>query len=224
VQRLNQRDLHRLVDAVAEIGPLPDVEPFPVETLDLFGVLSHAEQGESSGLDRVAEALSSVADSGAEPSLLIVDRSGRIRFVQGAGRRLLASYFDSTDPDRLPRIVQEWATGPAAARELVVDGAEAQLVVSAPTREAAGPIVVLLYERPWERPRSRRLTERELEVLHLVDEGRTNAEIAHILWVAPSTVRKHLENVYAKLGVSSRTEATALLRREMSQTDGRGLM
>jgi DNA-binding NarL/FixJ family response regulator len=224
VQRLNQRDLHRLVDAVAEIGPLPDVEPFPVETLDLFGVLSHAEQGESSGLDRVAEALSSVADSGAEPSLLIVDRSGRIRFVQGAGRRLLASYFDSTDPDRLPRIVQEWATGPAAARELVVDGAEAQLVVSAPTREAAGPIVVLLYERPWERPRSRRLTERELEVLHLVDEGRTNAEIANILWVAPSTVRKHLENVYAKLGVSSRTEATALLRREMSQTDGRGLM
>ena len=224
MQRLNQRDLHRLVDAVAEIGPLPDVEPFPVETLDLFGVLSHAEQGESSGLDRVAEALSSVADSGAEPSLLIVDRSGRIRFVQGAGRRLLASYFDSPDPDRLPRIVQEWATGPAAARELVVDGAEAQLVVSAPTREAAGPIVVLLYERPWERPRSRRLTERELEVLHLVDEGRTNAEIAHILWVAPSTVRKHLENVYAKLGVSSRTEATALLRREMSQTDGRGLM
>ena len=224
MQRLNQRDLHRLVDAVAEIGPLPDVEPFPVETLDLFGVLSHAEQGESSGLDRVAEALSSVADSGAEPSLLIVDRSGRIRFVQGAGRRLLALYFDSTDPDRLPRIVQEWATGLAAARELVVDGAEAQLVVSAPTREAAGPIVVLLYERPWERPRSRRLTERELEVLHLVDEGRTNAEIAHILWVAPSTVRKHLENVYAKLGVSSRTEATALLRREMSQTDGRGLM
>jgi len=37
VQRLNQRDLHRLVDAVAEIGPLPSVEPFPVETLDLFG-------------------------------------------------------------------------------------------------------------------------------------------------------------------------------------------
>ena len=52
-------------------------------------------------------------------------------------------------------------------------------------------------------------------MLHLVDEGRTNAEIAHILWVAPSTVRKHLENAYAKLGVSSRTEATALLRREV---------
>ena len=219
MRRLNQRDLHRLVDAVAEIGPLSDVEPFPVEALDLFGVLSHAEHGESSGLDRVAEALSSVAASGAEPSLLIVDRAGRIRFVQGAGRRLLAAYFDSTNPDRLPRILQEWAKGPAATRELVIDGTDAQLVVSAPSREAAGPIVVLLYERPWESPRSRRLTERELEVLQLVDEGRTNAEIARTLWVAPSTVRKHLENAYAKLGVSSRTEATALLRREMSQAD-----
>ena len=219
MQRLNQRDLHRLVDAVAEIGPLPDVEPFPVEMLDLFGVLSHAEHGESSVLDRVAEALSLVADSGAEPSLLIADRGGRIRFVQGAGRRLLASYFDSADPERLPRLVREWANDPAASGELVVDGADGQLVVSVPSREAAGPIVVLLHERPWERPRSRRLTERELEVLHLVDEGRTNAEIAHILWVAPSTVRKHLENAYAKLGVSSRTEATALLRRELSQAD-----
>ncbi len=148
MQRLNQRDLHRLVDAVAEIGPLSDVEPFPVETLDLFGVLSHAEHGESSVLDRVAEALSSVADSGAEPSLLIVDRAGRIRFVQGAGRRLLASYFGSADPERLPRLVREWANDPAASGELVVDGAEGQLVVSVPSREAAGPIVVLLARAP----------------------------------------------------------------------------
>jgi DNA-binding CsgD family transcriptional regulator len=220
VQRLNQRDLHRLVDAVAEIGPLQDAEPFPVEALDLFGVLSREEHGES-GLDRVAQALSSVADSGAEPSLLIVERGGRIRFVQGVGRRLLAAYFGSAGRDRLPRMLHEWATDPAASGELVVDGADGQLVVSAPSRESAGPIVVLLHERPRERPRSTRLTERELEVLHLVDEGRTNAEIAHILWVAPSTVRKHLENAYAKLGVKSRTEATALLRREASQADAR---
>jgi DNA-binding CsgD family transcriptional regulator len=221
VQRLNQRDLHRLVDAVAEIGPLQDAEPFPVEALDLFGVLSGAGHGELSGLDRVAQALSSVAESGAEPSLLIVERGGRIRFVQGGGRRLLASYFGSAGRDRLPRLLHEWATDLAASGELVVDGADGQLVVSAPTRDAPGPIVVLLHERPRERPRSGRLTERELEVLHLVDEGRTNAEIAHILWVAPSTVRKHLENAYAKLGVRSRTEATALLRREASQADAR---
>jgi DNA-binding CsgD family transcriptional regulator len=53
------------------------------------------------------------------------------------------------------------------------------------------------------------LTEREREVLALVAKGKTNPEIAEILWITPSTVRKHLENVYAKLGVRTRTAAVA---------------
>jgi DNA-binding CsgD family transcriptional regulator len=53
------------------------------------------------------------------------------------------------------------------------------------------------------------LTAREREVLAWVARGKTNAEIARLLWLAPSTVRKHLENVYAKLGVSTRTAAVA---------------
>jgi DNA-binding CsgD family transcriptional regulator len=53
------------------------------------------------------------------------------------------------------------------------------------------------------------LTPREREVMAWVARGKTNAQIAAVLWVAPSTVRKHLENVYAKLGVSSRTAAVA---------------
>ena len=48
-------------------------------------------------------------------------------------------------------------------------------------------------------------------MLALVAQGKTNAEIAHRLWVAPGTVRKHLENVYAKLGVNTRTAAVAHL-------------
>ena len=57
------------------------------------------------------------------------------------------------------------------------------------------------------------LTAREREVLALVEEGRTNAEIARLLWISRETVRKHLENVYDKLGVHSRTAAVAALRR-----------
>lgn len=53
------------------------------------------------------------------------------------------------------------------------------------------------------------LTKREREVLSWVALGKTNAEIAVILWLAPSTVRKHLENVYAKLSVRTRTAAVA---------------
>ena len=55
------------------------------------------------------------------------------------------------------------------------------------------------------------LTEREREILDLVAAGKTNAEIAEAIWIAPGTVRKHLENIYEKLGVHSRTAAIAAL-------------
>jgi DNA-binding CsgD family transcriptional regulator len=56
------------------------------------------------------------------------------------------------------------------------------------------------------------LTRREREVLAWVERGKTNAEIAQILWIAPGTVKKHLDNVYEKLGVRTRTAAVTRLR------------
>jgi len=53
------------------------------------------------------------------------------------------------------------------------------------------------------------LTAREREIVTLVAEGKTNAEIANELWVSPATVKKHLENVYLKLGVGSRAAAAS---------------
>jgi DNA-binding CsgD family transcriptional regulator len=55
------------------------------------------------------------------------------------------------------------------------------------------------------------LTAREREVLRLVAQGKTNAEIAAELWVSPATVKKHLENAYLKLGVARRAAAASLM-------------
>lgn len=52
------------------------------------------------------------------------------------------------------------------------------------------------------------LTSRELEVLRLVTHGLTNCRIARELWVTEQTVKFHLSNVYRKLGVANRTEAS----------------
>ena len=52
------------------------------------------------------------------------------------------------------------------------------------------------------------LTSREVEVLGLVAKGLTNAQVAQRLFVSPRTVHRHLNSVYHKLGVSSRTAAT----------------
>ena len=54
------------------------------------------------------------------------------------------------------------------------------------------------------------LTEREREVLALVAEGLTNQQIAEILYVAPSTVKSHVQNVMLKLGASDRTQAAVM--------------
>ncbi len=52
------------------------------------------------------------------------------------------------------------------------------------------------------------LTRRELEILRLAAEGHSNAELARMLWVTQQTVKFHLSNIYRKLNVSNRTEAS----------------
>lgn len=58
---------------------------------------------------------------------------------------------------------------------------------------------------------SYRLTQREIEVLMWVARGKTNKDIADILGMSPRTVNKHLEHIYIKLGVETRTAAAAFL-------------
>jgi DNA-binding NarL/FixJ family response regulator len=54
------------------------------------------------------------------------------------------------------------------------------------------------------------LTEREVTILGALARGLSNDEIAKEFWVAPQTVKFHLTNIYRKLGVKNRTEATRL--------------
>jgi DNA-binding NarL/FixJ family response regulator len=54
---------------------------------------------------------------------------------------------------------------------------------------------------------SLRISERELEVLHLLAAGRSNKEIAHRLEVSPNTVKTHIARLFEKLEVRRRTEA-----------------
>jgi DNA-binding NarL/FixJ family response regulator len=68
------------------------------------------------------------------------------------------------------------------------------------------------------------LTRRELEILRLVAEGYSNTQLAKMLWVTEQTIKFHLSNVYRKLDVANRTEASrwaqlhGLLGREPVQT------
>jgi DNA-binding NarL/FixJ family response regulator len=104
-------------------------------------------------------------------------------------------------------------------------GARGYLLKDAPTEEltaavraaAAGEVALgpAVQRRLLGRLRSpaTALTARELEVLGLVADGRTNDEIARELFLSRATVKTHLVHVYDKLGASSRTAAVAEARR-----------
>ena len=57
-------------------------------------------------------------------------------------------------------------------------------------------------------PAAHELTRRELEILQLVADGSSNGQLAKRLWVTEQTVKFHLSNIYRKLGVANRTEAS----------------
>jgi DNA-binding CsgD family transcriptional regulator len=136
-----------------------------------------------------------------------IDGSGFPRGLTGAELtaqdRLLAAavaYHQLLEPRR-QRPAFEPATAASQLREearaghLDADAVEAVLA-------AAG------HRASRRTSRSAGLTGREIEVLRLVAQGRSNREIAAELFIAEKTARNHVERVYAKLGVNNRTQAS----------------
>jgi DNA-binding NarL/FixJ family response regulator len=75
---------------------------------------------------------------------------------------------------------------------------------------------------PADAPRHSDLTKRELEILSFVAEGASNARIARSLWVTEQTIKFHLSNVYRKLGVTNRTQASHYAHVHGLVNDGQG--
>lgn len=104
---------------------------------------------------------------------------------------------------RLPTPLDDWHQNDHR-RPLIVSGSRRDLFI-----EAISTTALLLRERPTG---IAKLTHREEEVMRCVAAGLSNAEIGRRLWIEPATVRKHLEHIFDKLGVRSRTAAVAKTR------------
>jgi len=76
-------------------------------------------------------------------------------------------------------------------------------------RRMLSPAPAEAGRRPGRGARVAGLSERELEVLRLVAQGRTNREIAETLVLSEKTVARHLTNIFAKTGVENRAGAAA---------------
>jgi DNA-binding CsgD family transcriptional regulator/GAF domain-containing protein len=154
--------------------------------------------------------------------LIVVDRGGRVRMRSESARRLEQAYLGKPCPaSRLAMPLRTWmeasltrlvrSDGAVPPIPYVVRRAHEQLVVRLLPDPAKGEHVLLLEAQRLAPPRAELealgLSPREADVLEWVAFGKTNSEIARILAVSARTVQKHLEHIFEKLGVESRTAA-----------------
>jgi len=137
-------------------------------------------------------------------------------------RDLVQRYFGTETNGTLPAAMHEWlrSEAPVAAqgrepRTLAVERDERQLVLALQQRTGDDDLLIVMREVSdaavlQALVQSLKLTLREAEVLYWVAKGKTNRDIGDILGSSPATVKKHLERVYVKLGVETRTAAAAI--------------
>jgi LuxR family transcriptional regulator, maltose regulon positive regulatory protein len=175
-------------------------------------------------LDRLRDAATS---SGRAGSLVEIDVV-RALAHDAAGRRpqavttLADALTVAPEPEGYARLVLDEGE-PAVSLLAAVDpstpaGQQAQRVLGGGARDL-GPTAPA---RPGTTPLADPLSQRELQVLRLLDSELSGPEIARTLFISPNTLRTHTKHVFTKLGASSRREAVARARERglLSPADG----
>jgi DNA-binding NarL/FixJ family response regulator len=148
---------------------------------------------------------------------------GRLAWQTSLGRQMLRDYFNLDGEQAPPRLLAWIKDAQQAAREgreLPVLLAQSSRRLLASLHDPGGPdhegeCLIVLREEDDAADiaaliNAFRLTSREAEVLHWVIQGKTSKDIGDILGTSPRTVNKHLEHVFEKLGVETRTAAASL--------------
>src|SRR6266536_124570 len=197
--------------AAAQTAIVADTHPLSLDALRRVVLeLGIKVSARETGIERIADLVEQH-----HPDLLILG----VDVVSAELQRLLQG-VQRTDPK--VRIVVIADDDPRTAQAAFVAGAHAYCGRAASADDLAAAIRQS-FERSIHLPpvladpalsqaaahaESPYLTQREIEILRLVAEGRTNKEIAGRLWVTLNTVKFHLSNIYGKLNVANRAEAT----------------
>jgi DNA-binding response OmpR family regulator/DNA-binding CsgD family transcriptional regulator len=159
----------------------------------------------------------SALDAFGNAMLAVTPGDSRIVWQTPLARQWMQKYFTlpgTAAHTETPAALEAWLAGGAAA-PLTIARAASRLVFSlADGGGGEQRMIVLREESDSARVQALmalfRLTRRESEVLHWAMMGKTNRDIGAILGTSPRTVNKHLEHVFSKLGVETRTAAAAL--------------
>ncbi|TWI60902.1 LuxR family two component transcriptional regulator [Pseudoduganella lurida] len=165
----------------------------------------------------------SALDAFGNAMLAVTPHDGRVVWQTPLARQWMAQYFtlpDGVPVSGTPGALTDWLLGGECAAPLTVTKGSSRLVFTvADMSNSEQWMIVLREESDTARVQALmallKLTQRESEVLHWVMMGKTNRDIGDILGTSPRTVNKHLEHVFHKLGVETRTAAAALALNRM---------
>lgn len=156
---------------------------------------------------------------GRRPAVITLTPFWTIDDATPEAQRWLARRADREAPDALPKPIHDWMRELRSQRSGGQISLEDERVTVRFVPGGGGVLDALVIEWPPDlgRPALQRLglTPRQAEVLSLVATGLSNADVADALHTSPVTVAKHLQRVYEKLGVTSRTAA---IRRALELT------
>jgi DNA-binding NarL/FixJ family response regulator len=150
-----------------------------------------------------------------EPDLLIVDLGdeedfGAQTFFDEARRRApflrIIALSASSEPAQITRVLGAGASAYVTKRAQTEDFATAVRQSFEQSVFMRGNVHSVAGRSDAEK--EARLTRRESEILRLVADGKPNQRIARDLWITEQTVKYHVSNIYRKLGVANRTEAS----------------
>lgn len=160
------------------------------------------------------------ASDAAAHAVIVLDAAGRPVWQTAKGLRWIERYFPQQgEASQLPRALHEWVqrhldrVGKPGVdiAPLTISIGEHALQVQFSTGQRSGDLMLVLTEHEASAPAvNYQLTPREEEVLAWLAKGKTNRDIADILGMSPRTVNKHLEHIYIKLGVETRSAAAVV--------------
>ncbi|NUT99296.1 MAG: helix-turn-helix transcriptional regulator [Saccharothrix sp.] len=185
----------------AEVGLARLARPY------LANLVATAAAG--SWFDSALAALEGIDDTAY--GVVLLGPLGRIRVANRSARLLLSAYFrrSAREGGVVPEELGAWLVRQDLAPQpyLVTRGSRRLTVRLFRHRASAALLMSETGTRTATAATAPNLTPRESDVLWLVAGGRTNAQAAQLLRISVRTVEKHLENVYGKLGVTSKAEA-----------------
>jgi DNA-binding NarL/FixJ family response regulator len=171
---------------------------------------------------RLMDQARSALDAFGNAVLAVTPHDGRIVWQTPLARQWMQAYFTPSRSVDTPAALGAWLDATAHARRAGKDhpplsvqrGAARLLFNAVDTGNSEQWMVMLREESDAAQVQALtalfKLTLRESEVLNWVIKGKTNRDIGEILGTSPRTVNKHLEHVFVKLGVETRTAAAAL--------------